>query len=78
MNTDPNSERQIALEAHGRLLRLSEVRHETGLGRSTIYRFMKAGQFPVAVSLGGSVAWWESEIADWKRRRPRVVNGADH
>ncbi|HVJ34908.1 MAG TPA: AlpA family phage regulatory protein [Terriglobia bacterium] len=65
------------LEARGRLLRLPEVRRETGLGRSTIYRLMKTRRFPSAVSLGGAVAWWESEIEDWKRSRPRLVSAED-
>ena len=64
-------------QAQGRLLRLPEVCRETGLGRSTIYRLMKAGQFPSAISLGGCVAWGESEIEDWKRSRPRLVSAED-
>lgn len=41
-----------------RLLRLKQVRTITGLGRSTIYRWMEAGRFPKPVRLGPrSVAW---------------------
>ena len=46
----------------GRVIRLKEVMHRTGLGRSTIYRWMGEGEFPKAVKLGGhSVAWIELE-----------------
>lgn len=56
----------------GRPLRLPEVRRETGLGRSTIYRRMKEGTFPPQVDLGGGlVAWWEADIEAWKKSRPR-------
>lgn len=47
-------------------LRLKEVQHRTGLGRSTIYRWMEEGKFPKPVRLGArSVAWIEHEIDQW-------------
>ena len=46
-----------------RLIRLPEVQHRVGLGRSTIYRWMAEGQFPKPVQLGGyAVAWAEDEV----------------
>ena len=49
-----------------RLIRLPEVQHRVGLGRSTIYRWMAEGKFPKPVQLGGySVAWAEDEIDNW-------------
>ena len=36
-----------------RLIRLPEVKHRVGLGRSTIYRWMAEGQVPQT-----SPAWW--------------------
>ena len=49
-----------------RFIRLKEVMHVTGLGRSSIYNYMAEGCFPKTVSLGGrAVAWVESEIQDW-------------
>ena len=49
-----------------RFIRLKEVMHVTGLGRSSIYNYMAEGRFPQTVSLGGrAVAWVESEITDW-------------
>ena len=48
-----------------RFLRLKEVMAQTGLGRSSIYKFMDEETFPKSVSLGGrAVAWVESEIQD--------------
>lgn len=49
-----------------RLIRLNEVLHRVGLGRSTIYRWMDEGKFPKPYTLGGhSVAWLEAEIDAW-------------
>ena len=56
----------------GRVIRLKEVIHRTGLGRSTIYRWMGEGKFPKAVKLGGhAVAWVEQEIDRWLTDRCR-------
>lgn len=53
-----------------RLIRLPEVQHRVGLGRSTIYRWMAEGKFPKPVQLGGySVAWAEDEVESWIARR---------
>ncbi len=53
-----------------RFLRLREVLHRTGLGRSTVYRWMDEGRFPKSVRLGGrSIAWIEHEIDDWLQDR---------
>lgn len=49
-----------------RLIRLPEVQHRVGLGRSTIYRWMAEGKFPKPVQLGVySVAWAENDIDEW-------------
>lgn len=53
-----------------RLIRLPEVQHRVGLGRSTIYRWMAEGKFPGPVELGGySVAWEERAIDVWISQR---------
>lgn len=55
-----------------RLIRLKEVQHRVGLGRSTIYRWMAEGRFPKPVRLGGhSVAWAEDGIDAWIAGRSR-------
>lgn len=55
-----------------RVLRLKEVQHRTGLGRSTIYRWMDEGKFPKPVRLGArSVAWIEHEVDEWLMSRSK-------
>ena len=47
-------------------MRLKEVMKTTGLGRSTIYKYISEGQFPEQISLGArAVGWVDSEIDDW-------------
>lgn len=57
----PSEPRRIS-----RLIRVKEVQHCVGLGRSTIYRWMAEGRFPKPVQLGGYVvAWAEDDIQAW-------------
>lgn len=59
-----------------RLIRLKEVQHRVGLGRSTIYRWMAEGKFPKPVQLGGyTVAWAEDELNTWIADKFDDVNG---
>ena len=52
--------------APSRLIRLKEVQHRVGLGRSTIYKRMNEGRFPKSRSLGlKCVVWVEAEIDEW-------------
>jgi prophage regulatory protein len=49
-----------------RILRLPEVTARTGLGRSTLYARIQAGEFPPPVSLGArAVGWPEADVAAW-------------
>jgi|SRR6056297_2277147 len=53
-----------------RLLRRPEVEARTGLSRSTLYDWMKRGEFPQPVKLGERlVAWRDSDIAAWLESR---------
>ena len=53
-----------------RIIRLKEVKHATGLGRSTIYKYISEGSFPKPVSLGDrAVGWVESEVTGWVMAR---------
>lgn len=55
------------------ILRLPEVIRLTGLGRSTIYRLLAAGQFPSPVQLSvRAVGWRQSDLDDWTAARPLV------
>ncbi len=52
--------------------RLKKVMEQTGLGRSSIYNFIKDGSFPKPVPLGGrAVGWLASEVEEWIRGRIR-------
>ena len=49
-----------------KFIRLTEVKKMTGLGRSSIYKFMADDSYPQTVSLGGrAVAWVEKEVQEW-------------
>ena len=64
----------MATATTDRLLRLSEVRTRTALGRSTIYRKMRDGSFPEPLKIGArAVRWRESEIEAWLAARPRAT-----
>ena len=49
-----------------KLIRRPDVEARTGLSRSTLYEWMKRGDFPQPVKLGARlVAWRESDEAEW-------------
>jgi prophage regulatory protein len=55
------------------LVRLPAVVQTTGLGRSTLYRLISAGQFPVPLRLSHrSVAWRLAEVEAWVESRQRA------
>lgn len=55
---------------HETLLRLPEVIKRVGLSGPTIYRRIRAKQFPAPVNLGGqAVAWPESDVSAWVAQR---------
>ena len=57
-----------------RLLRRVEVERFCQIGRSTIYRLMREGLFPVPIRVGPrAVRWPEHELAAWLARRPRAT-----
>ena len=48
------------------IIRRREVLARTGLSKSTLYSFIKKGEFPAPLSLGGkAVCWAESEVDAW-------------
>lgn len=52
------------------LLRRPEVEARTGLSRSTLYDWMKRGEFPQPVKLGARiVAWREGDVTEWLESR---------
>lgn len=49
-----------------RIIRLKEVIETTGLGRSTVYKYIEDGIFPRPVPLGGrAVGWVDDEVIEW-------------
>ena len=61
------------MDDFGRLLRRSEIEVKTGLTRSTIYRLMRAGEFPEPLKIGPrAVRWRATEIENWIAERPRA------
>lgn len=49
-----------------RFIRIKEVTRLTGLGRTSVYNYMKDGKFPKSIPLGDrAVAWKEAEVMDW-------------
>ncbi|MCE8052532.1 AlpA family transcriptional regulator [Halomonas daqingensis] len=49
-----------------KLIRIKEVMDRTGLGRSTVYKYMNLGLFPKPIKLGTrAVAWVECEVVAW-------------
>ncbi|MBF9031702.1 AlpA family phage regulatory protein [Rhodobacterales bacterium HKCCE3408] len=72
----PHAQYEISQKvAHLKLLRRPEVETRTGLSRSTLYEWMKRGEFPQPVKLGVRiVAWRESDVTDWlESRQTRVA-----
>jgi prophage regulatory protein len=56
--------KEIQNTASRRLLRLKEVQHQVGLGKSAIYDKIKRGEFPSPISLGGRAVAWPSDAVD--------------
>lgn len=56
-----------------RLLNRREVEDRTTLRRSSIYRKMREGSFPLPLKISRrAVRWPESEIEAWLASRPRA------
>lgn len=74
--SDGISHDAIHVESAMRILRLSEVIYRTGLARSTIYKLMKAKEFPQAVPLMvRTVGWIETEVNDWIKSKIEMRDG---
>lgn len=49
-----------------RLIRLPEVLHLTGLGKTSVYDLMQKGKFPQRIKFNARAAMWkESEVLCW-------------
>lgn len=62
------------MNTESRLLTRQEVETKCRLGRSTIYRKMRDGTFPLPLKIGvRAVRWPETEISEWIKSRPRAA-----
>jgi prophage regulatory protein len=60
-----------------KFIRLRDVEERTGLSDTTIWRYERAGNFPVRRRLGpNAVAWVESEVDLWIESRVAVESPA--
>ena len=56
------------------ILRRPQVQQRTGLSRSTLYQYIKGGEFPASISLGPrAVGWLESDVSDWICARVKLA-----
>lgn len=56
------------------LLRRPQVQQRTGLLRTTLYEYIKDGEFPAPVRLGTrAVGWLESEVSEWIHARVKLT-----
>ena len=62
------------------VLRLPAVSTQTGLARSTIYKFINEGNFPRQVRLGQkAVGWLSTDINKWiESRSSNIPSGGSH
>ena len=59
-----------------KILRLPQVKNQTGLSRSSIYLRMSKDEFPKSISLGGrAVGWFESDIQHWLEQKHKESRG---
>jgi len=62
-----------------RFLRLPEVSHLTGLGKSTILAWESQERFPRAVRLSATIrVWMAADIEDWIKFRYALSRDPDH
>jgi len=57
-----------------RVLRQTEVCERSGLARNTVWKKVRAGEFPAPIALGGGrIGWIEAEFESWLASRPRAL-----
>jgi len=53
-----------------KILRLEDVKHTTGLARTTIYDQVARGEFPRPIKIGTrAIGWIDEEIEGWVQDR---------
>jgi prophage regulatory protein len=66
----------VEAEPPDRLLRLAEVCHRVGLGKTMIYEMIGERRFPEPCKISPAASRWsEREIVDWIDRRKAARDG---
>jgi prophage regulatory protein len=64
----------ISAAEPNRLLRISQVIELAGIGKTMIYRLMRAGEFPQPYKPGGySSRWSEAEVLAWRETQRKAA-----
>lgn len=62
------------MTANDRLLKIDEVIAQTNICRTTIYKFIREGQFPSPVRVGAkAVRWRQSDINEYLASLPPLL-----
>ena len=60
------------------ILRRPQVQQRTGLSRSTLYQYIKDGEFPKSIALGPRlVGWLESDVSEWIAERVKISRSSE-
>ena len=74
----PSRKARITPEVAPQLLHRETVEKMTGTPRSSIYRWMSAGEFPRPVKIGPrAVRWRASDIEAWLEQRAQTGNAQE-
>lgn len=70
----PVAPRNRVAHGHPHIMRTADVLSTTGVGRTTLWRMEKRGEFPQRRQITGNlVGWLASEVNEWMQTRPQVV-----
>lgn len=54
------------------LMDLKQVCHAVGFKKTTLYKWMKTGEFPKPINIGRSVRWVSGEVEAWIEDKVRI------
>ncbi|WP_033998020.1 helix-turn-helix transcriptional regulator [Pseudomonas paraeruginosa] len=61
-----------------RLIKIEEVMHQIGMGRTKLYDMIQLEEFPAPIKLGRYSRWSQLEVQQWieKKKNERQSGGA--
>ena len=66
----------ISIDVADVYLRIDDIVHRLGISKSSIYAWVKEGEFPPQKKLGKRIARWkESDVNQWLAERPQGAYG---